>query len=527
MRIRVLWVGIAAALPVFGANPFQPVISPNGVVNAASYLSTGFTNYGIARGSVFVIFGSALGPVDLAQASFPLPSSEGLAGTRVLISIDGYNAACPLLYSSLNQVAAIMPSNAPEGDGTVVVSYQNQASTSAAIHVVRSAFGIFTRNVAGTGPAIAQNFVSQTAQPLNSLIASATPGQTVILWGTGLGPVNGDESIGPLPGALPHLDNLYVGSVKANVRYSGRSGCCAGVDEVIFDVPAGVTGCYVPVAAVTGGVVSNFGTISVNASGKECDDPLTFRASELTAAERGGVLRSGRVTLAGAPAPADVTFSAGFYSAGLDTVLAGTGRLKPAFGTCYLAVTRVGDVQGPVGQGLNAGSSVVVNGPVGLLEAQNVSSGGYSMTKPAAQLSPGSYGFTTSGGSDVGPWSANVNVAAPAVWTNAATYNLPTFSLASPLTFTWTGGDPNGLVTIRVATANATYDSSIECSVAPAAGSFTIPAFLTGAMYRSPVTVSFTSSAPVGAFAPTGLDAGGISISTTTTAQTIFQAAVQ
>ena len=81
-----------------------------------------------------------------------------------------------MVYTSLTQVAAIMPSSAPEGDGTLVVSYQNQASTSVSIHVVRSAFGLFTRNQAGTGPAIVQNFISQTSTPLNSLITSATAG---------------------------------------------------------------------------------------------------------------------------------------------------------------------------------------------------------------------------------------------------------------------------------------------------------------------------------------------------------------
>src|SRR3954451_11795628 len=156
MRLAASWFAFAAVSILSAANPFQPVISPNGVVNAASNLSAGFANYGIARGSIFVVFGSALGPVDLVQATFPLPTSDGLAGTRVLVSIGGYNAACPMVYASLTQVAAILPSSAPEGDGNLVVSYQNQASTSAPIHVVPSAFGVFTRNQAGTGPAIVQ-----------------------------------------------------------------------------------------------------------------------------------------------------------------------------------------------------------------------------------------------------------------------------------------------------------------------------------------------------------------------------------
>jgi uncharacterized protein (TIGR03437 family) len=522
MRLRALCLVLAANSLLSAANPFQPVISPNGVVNGASYLSAAFANYGIARGSLFIVFGSALGPVDLVKANtFPLPTSDGLGGTRVLISIGAYNAACPIVYTSLTQVAAIMPSDAPEGDGSLVVSYQNLASTSVPIHIVRSAFGLFTRNQAGSGPAIAQNFVSQTSTPLNSLIASAAPGQTLILWGTGLGPVNGNESAGLLPGPLPYLDSLYVGGVPANVRYAGRSGCCAGVDQIAFDVPAGVAGCYVPVAAVTGGVVSNFGTISVHASQKECDDPLSYRASYLTAAERAGELRIGQVGLTGT-STAEVTFSAGFFSVSLDALLASTNRLKAPFGSCYLAVTRVGDSAAPTGKGLNAGSSLSVSGPIGQLAADNTSAGDYFVSKSPAQLLSGNYSLSSSGGSDVGFWSATLQVPLPAAWTNFATYSVPSYSMLNPLVFTWSGGDPNGYVTVRVVSASAIYNSAIECNVAPAAGTFRIPSFLMGAMYSSPATISFTFAGPPALFSAAGIDAGVISSATTTLAQTVL-----
>src|SRR5215471_11989213 len=358
MRFRALALVLATASSLPAANPFQPTISPNGVVNAASYLSHQFSNYGIARGSMFIVFGSALGPVDLVQAtSFPLPTSDGLAGTKVLISIGAYNAICPMVYTSINQIAAIMPSNAPEGEGSLVVSYQNLASTSVVIRVVKNAFGVFTRNQGGSGPAIAQNFVSQSSTPLNSLINSATPGQTVILWGTGLGPVTGDETSGPLPGALNFLDTLYVGGTQAFVRYAGRSGCCVGVDQIVFDVPQGVSGCYVPVAAVTGGVVSNFGTISVASSGGTCDDPLSYRSSTLAAAQRNGALRTGLVNLSGVSSN-EVDVAGSFLSTDLNSVLSGTSRLAPSLGSCYLAITRVADTPARAGTGLNAGEAI-------------------------------------------------------------------------------------------------------------------------------------------------------------------------
>src|SRR5215472_175589 len=527
MRFRALALVLATGSILSAANPFIPTISPNGVVNAASYLSYQFANYGIARGSMFVVFGSALGPVNLVQAtSFPLPTTDGLAGTKVLISIGGYNAACPMVYSSINQVAAIMPSNAPEGDGSLVVSYQNLGSTSVPIRVVHSAFGVFTRNQAGARPAIAQNFVSQSSMPLNSLISSATSGQTVILWGTGLGPATGDETGGPLPGALPFRDSLYVGGVQANVRYAGRSGCCAGVDQVIFDVPAGISGCYVPVAAVTSGVVSNFGTISVAASGRECDDPLSYRAADLMAAERNGALRAGKMSLIGMSS-GEVDFSAGFFATDLNTVLAATSRLNPPMGSCYLAVSKVGDTPAPPGTGLNAGGAIMVSGPSSQMSASNTSSGGYFISKSPASLSQGSYSFTSAGGSDVGPFTVMLTMGAPAVWTNMSSYTGPSVSSASPLAFTWSGADPAGYVTVSVASANAIYNSAVQCNVAPGAGSFTLPAFLMRALFASPITVSLTSSGAQVSFSASGLDAGSVSAAATTSVQSTLQPLVQ
>jgi uncharacterized protein (TIGR03437 family) len=522
MRIHIPVLLLTTAAMLSAANPFQPTISPNGVVNAASYLSPAFANYGIARGSIFIVFGSALGPVGLVAASgFPLPTSDGLAGTRVLVAIGGYSAACPMIYTSINQVAAIMPSNAPEGDGSLVVSYQNLASSSVPIHVVHSAFGIFTHSQTPWGPAVAQNFVTQTYTPLNTLTASATPGQTVTLWGTGLGPVTGDETSGPLPGALPFLDSLYVGGVQANVHYAGRSGCCTGVDQIAFDVPQGVTGCYVPVAAVTGGVVSNFGTISVATSGAECDDPLSFRSADLIAAERGGALRTGLITLKGMSS-GEIDFSGGFYSTDVNTLVNSTTRLNPPLGSCSVAVSSVSSNSSQPGTGLNAGDSINVTGPPGVLSAGNVSSGGYFMSKSPARLSAGTYSFMSAGGSDVGPFTASMTMAAPAQWTNMQTYSGTTFDGTSPLVFTWSGADSAGYVTVSIASANAIYNSVLQCNAAPSAGTFTIPAFLTRALFPGPVTVSLSSTGAAVSFKASGLDSASITATVVASSPSTF-----
>jgi uncharacterized protein (TIGR03437 family) len=530
MTFKILSVFLLTAPVACAANPFTPVINPNGVVNAASYLTAAFSNYGLARGSLFLVFGSALGPQTLVSATYPLPTSDGLAGTRVLLSVGGYTAACPMVYTSSSQVAALVPSDAPEGDGTVVVAYQNLASTSVPVHLVHSAFGIFTVNLAGAGPAVLQNFVSQTSTPLNTLLTSAHPGQTVILWGTGLGPASGDETAGPVPGALPFLDNLYVGSQAASVRYAGRSGCCAGVDQIVFDIPAGVSGCYVPVAAVTGGVVSNMGTISIAAAGNECDDPLSFRATDLTLLERNGVLRTGQTTLSRTMAfggsAGQLELDASFLSFDAPTLTAALGPLKPSLGSCYLSATKLNaDLSGlPHGTGLDAGAFITANGPTGSITATDSSPGNYTMLGSLGNLLAGIYQFAGSGGTGVGAFQSNLNVVAGLQWTNASSFATGTVSTAQPVTVTWTGGDPNGYVTLQITSANSVYNASIQCNAPMAAGSFTVPAYLMGTVFQSTGAIALTSVSGRASISATGLDAGGITATDTIQVQANFQA---
>jgi len=177
--LSMLLIGTAAAQPKVG-----------GIVNAASYIQPGLPNYGIAQGSIFVVFGSNMGPAQLAQAGFPLPSAAGLAGTSVQIMVSGVTVNAFMIYTSATQLAAILPSNTPTGAGTLTVTFNGQKSDPVPIQVVASAFGVFTLNQAGSGPAIVQNFVAgATALPINGLAESATPNQTLILYGTGLGKV--------------------------------------------------------------------------------------------------------------------------------------------------------------------------------------------------------------------------------------------------------------------------------------------------------------------------------------------------
>ena len=184
-------MALAATLLASHPAAAQPVIAALGVRNAASYTLPGLPSAGIAQGSLFIVFGQNMGPAKIVQvSSFPLPTSAGLAGTSIQITINGTSVDAIMLYTLATQVAAVLPSKTPIGTGTLTVTYNGQTSAAAPITVVKSTFGIFAVNQSGTGQGVLQNVNSATGRPFNSPTQSAQPGQVMILWGTGLGPVD-------------------------------------------------------------------------------------------------------------------------------------------------------------------------------------------------------------------------------------------------------------------------------------------------------------------------------------------------
>jgi len=263
-----------ALAAILAGNAFGQTPSVGGLLNNYSFTLPGLPNYGIARGSIFDIFGT-----DLASVTTPLqnpPLQTNLSGVSISVTVNG-NTTAPLIYFlSPTQIAAILPSATPAGDGTLTVTTGAGTSTPFAIHVVESAFGLLTNNN-GSGPVAGYNANNNYLSM--SYTAAANPNDILELWGTGLGPV-ADDGI-----AVEVSDPIEVdiGGVPATVLYHGRSGY-AGLDQINVKVPTGVTGCNLSVVVVTGNFVSNFGTLAVAAT------------SGLT---------GGGAALAAAPAPQD------------------------------------------------------------------------------------------------------------------------------------------------------------------------------------------------------------------------------
>lgn len=402
-----------------------PAIASEGVLNSASYLPACTPAGAIAQGSLFVIFGQNLGPASLVQASgFPLQTS--LAQTSIRVTVGAVTVDAYPMYTSAGQVAAVLPSRTPVGLGSVVVSYQGRVSAPAPMRVARSAFGIYTVSQTGTGGAVGQ-IADGATTPVSTVDQPIRAGQTMILWGTGLGPVTKDEAAGPLPFEPKDISvRVWIGDKTATVTYQGRSGCCPGIDQINFEVPAGIDGCSVPVSVEIDGVYSNYATLAIALPGQtKCSGQTAPpQAKPNTALGLIGLYDYdfGVFSFQAAEAAFERVPDGGVDLIKLLTNPFGDTPLIAA-GSC--TITPPASPTNPViaerqpSIGLDAGAEVRVTGPSGLMILENNGIGSYSSDLNLTNFfSSGRYRITNgSGGTQVGPFSVDLDIELPRLTT--------------------------------------------------------------------------------------------------------------
>ncbi|MEN6605242.1 MAG: hypothetical protein ABFD86_22760, partial [Bryobacteraceae bacterium] len=444
--MRISWniigvVGIACGIVAAQSTP-----QVSAVLNAASYALPALPGGGIAPGSMFVVFGTGLGPAQLQTAAPPLPKQ--LAETVVHVSGTAFEEDCYLFYTFATQVAGILPSRTPTGSVRVTVTYRGQISTSFSVPVAPRRPGLLTRNQAGHGAATIQNYNSAVDQPVNSPALPAYPGQAAVLWGTGLGAIQADDGIVPPVGNLTDNAQIWLGGKIVKPLYAGRSSQFPAIDQINFLVPDGVEGCHVPLVFYADGVISNYTTMAVAAKGKTCADP-TYIAVQDTATAiqksqfRVGVINLGRVRSAvsgGVTGPAASDAAVGeFLNRTLNELHAGAGGIDiySSIGSCYLYPLRAQDKTewfpfdvmntSP----LDAGQTLTVSGARGVKTIALKSKGSYAATLASQDtagqgtlfLEPGDYTVDNGGGgSDVGAFRAGIKIPSPIAWTNQASY---------------------------------------------------------------------------------------------------------
>jgi uncharacterized protein (TIGR03437 family) len=260
----------------------QPVITPGGVVNAASYkagispLNRGeYPQIGggpaLAPGSIGAIFGSNLASSPETARTLPLPAQLG----GVSVSVNGF--AAPLFFASPNQINFQVPARAIDNSGVVVTTAAGQ---SAAYPLdtggIISAPGMFTLDSSGCGQGAILNVAPDGGVSLNSPSNSASPGNFISIYGTGEGDVNHQLADGapapnsPLAKAIIQGGPIFdfsAGGDQAPGFWAGRAPGLVGVDQFNWLVPVTARqGCTVPLQ-VSNTNISAPVTISIAAKG--------------------------------------------------------------------------------------------------------------------------------------------------------------------------------------------------------------------------------------------------------------------
>jgi uncharacterized protein (TIGR03437 family) len=236
---------------VYSAVPgLTPVTSTAGFTNAASFISGG------SPGAIATLFGAHLtrnltGIV--LSPSVPLPTSLADAS----VTINGTPAPFFNLVDVDNQeqISFQVPVDAPTGSAIPVVLSNGFASTTVQVTLTPTQPGIFTIN----GNQAAATHANYTVV---SSSAPAAPGETIIVYCTGLGAVKPVVATGDAASSsvLSYTTTSYTASIagqNAPVAFSGLAPGFVALGQVDLTIPTGAPSGQQDLVLTGGGGASN------------------------------------------------------------------------------------------------------------------------------------------------------------------------------------------------------------------------------------------------------------------------------
>ena len=438
-----------------------------------------------------------------------------------------------MLYTSANQIAALLPSDTPIGPGGVTVTYNGSTSGPAGISVVPNNVGLFTIDASGSGPGVVMypdySLVSAVKSAhcggTNTDCGAANPGDVLILWATGLGPIQGSDAAGAGLGEnMPNIPvKVWLGGVQAKVNYQGRSGCCIGEDQVVFTVPDNApTGCSVPLAVQIGSAVSNNILVPVANGSRTCplvrSDLAPAGTEQIEQLVTAGPVNAGSIRLARfSDGGGHFEDDARFQFLHLTSYVPGTQPFfvswldDPPPGTCLVYNNPNQNLSAPItgGSNLDGGSSFTVMGPMGNMNLPVGNQKLFAFDMTGAFLVPGDYTITGTGGANVGSFSGMITI--PENATLVSPVNNSTVTRANGLKVTWTGGGGNLQIDVNSCVdGQCNTGASASCKVPASLHAFTIPPYVLQALPAGNFAGFVLSSYSESSFPATGLDAAGI-----------------
>ncbi|HEY4363493.1 MAG TPA: hypothetical protein VGN17_21180 [Bryobacteraceae bacterium] len=490
-----LWLLLSLTLALAGLVGAQPAITTSGILNASGYQNT------LAPDTVFVIFGSGLGPAAIATAAAPnYPSS--LSGTSITFtpSTGGTAVTAKMVYTLASQVAGLLPSSIAPGTYAVRVTYNSQISAAQNVTVVPRSFGIAAANSGGTGTAQAtignvNGGISLTRfnngavgfNGLNWTLTPAHPGDALVLWGTGGGADTMNDA-GGSSGDQTVAGNfiVIVGTRKITPLYAGTSSGYPGLWQINFALPADIPlDCFAAVQVSAGGVVGNTVTVPIAAAGQSSCSDASMSPAILSKLDSGGPITFGAFAIAKiTETTAGITQETGsgevLQYTPTEWIILNSG---PRFGLC-----RVYDRTYPAGGKdpgspdtlLDAGTKLPLTGPnlpagFGLSTISTATGPVYGASLAAGTLANGSYTLNGPGGTQVGPFTATTTF--PLSFNVTNWNNITAIDRTQPLVLNWSGSGFDQVAVVissTVATGNLRHLTTINCTLPATPSTYTI-----------------------------------------------------
>jgi uncharacterized protein (TIGR03437 family) len=221
----------------------------------------GFTS--IAPGTFIEIYGSGLAAdsLDWSNAFNGVNAPTSLAGTKVTIG----GQAAFIAYAGPGQVNALVPSNVATGQQQITVTTAIGTSAAYTVNVNATAAGMLAPGYLKIGGvqyvgalfSDYQTFVAPPGAISGYASRRAKPGDVIVIYGIGFGPVTPNTPAGQIvPGssALTLPLQIFFGSAQATLQYSGLAPSLVGVYQFNVVVPNVAPSDAVPVTFTLGGV---------------------------------------------------------------------------------------------------------------------------------------------------------------------------------------------------------------------------------------------------------------------------------
>jgi uncharacterized protein (TIGR03437 family) len=205
----------------------------------------------VAPGGLISVYGQQMAPVNLATKEIPLPT----ALAESCLTVNG--VAVPVLFVSSQQINGQLPFNV-DGNAQMTLRTPGGISDNFNFSILSAAPAVFRSGTAGPQTSLATITRSDNGElitPTNPV----HPGDTIVIWATGLGRTSPAIDSGmpapsdPLPYAVIQ-PSVLLGGVALDVQYAGLVPGSVGLYQINATVPGSVPfGLSIPLVIAQGG----------------------------------------------------------------------------------------------------------------------------------------------------------------------------------------------------------------------------------------------------------------------------------